>query len=369
MASILIAAGGTGGHLYPALAVAGVLRDRGHDVAFVGGARLEQRLVPAAGYRLHTLAARALPRSVSPEAAVAGIAFLRSVVGARRLLRALDADVVLGMGSYPSLAPAWAAGRRRTVVLHEQNAMLSLAHRLSVRRAGVLALSLPLVGGPPRRRGLQVEVTGNPLRPAVRALAVASADERGRLAGEAREHFGLSGDAPTVLAFGGSLGALVINEALPIAARDWGGDVQVLHVTGPDHEQTAREAWDPTGVRAVVRGYVDDMELAYAVADVVVSRSGASTVAEVTALGIPAVFVPLPSAPGGVQEANARVVASAGGAEVALQSADLARRLAGTVGALLGDAALRSRMGEAARALGRPDATERLADVIDDRIG
>lgn len=369
MASVLIAAGGTGGHLYPALAVAEVLRERGHEVAFVGGARLEQRLVPAAGYRLHTLPARALPRSASPKAVLAGVAFLRSVLGARRLLRTLGIEVVLGMGSYPSLAPAWVAGRRRTVVLHEQNAMLSLAHRLSLRRATALALSLPLVGGPPQRAGLRVEVTGNPLRSAMRALALATGGERDRLRREGLERFGLSVDAVTVLAFGGSLGARAINEALPLAARGWGNDVQVLHVTGPDHEHSMREAWERAGVAAVVRGYVDDMEHAYAAADVVVCRSGASTVAEVTALGIPAVFVPLPTAPGGVQEANARVVESAGAAEVVLQGPDLAQRLADRVDVLLGDAAGRARMAQAARGLGRPDATDRLADLIVEGLG
>lgn len=366
MASVLIAAGGTGGHVHPALALAGVLRERGHEVAFCGGDRMEAALVPEAGFRLHRLPVRGLPRKPSPAALGAGIALAGSVVRARGVLRQIAADVVVGMGGYPSLAPALAAGwGRRPVVLHEQNAKLVLAHRLAVRWAEVLALSLPLEGGTPRRRRLRVETTGNPLRGPIRRLA-----HEGRAAkrAEARARFDLSPDAVVVLAFGGSQGARRLNEALPGASSGWAEDVEILHLAGAIHVPTVEGAWWGAPRRVVVVGYLAGMEEAYAAADLVVARSGASTVSELAALGLPAVLVPLPHAAGGVQEANARVLDRAGGAVVLEEGRGFEARLRGAVGELLSDPGRLEGMGRAALTLARPEAADGLADLVEGAV-
>lgn len=370
MASVVVAAGGTGGHVYPALATAEVLRARGHDVAFAGGDRVEARLVPEAGFPLRILPARGLPRGVRPAAVGAGWALVRSVAGARRLLREVRADVVLGMGGYPSLAPCVAAGFAAVpVVLHEQNAVLSLANRLSLRWTRALALSVPLVPGPPRRSGLAVALTGNPIRASVATLAVeepaASAARRIR----ARASLGMDADMLTVLVFGGSQGARAINEAMPACGPALPEGVQVLHVTGPGNDGAVREAWQATGRRVVVRPYLDAMQDAYAASDVVVCRAGMSTLAEITALGIPAVVVPLPTATANHQEANARYFASLGAAlRVRQDEPGFVSRLASAVVRVAGDDDARAEMAAASRAAGRPRAADDLAALVEDAL-
>ncbi len=362
MGSVLVAAGGTGGHVHPALALAGVLRDRGHDVAFCGGDRMEARLVPEAGFSLHRLPVRGLPRSISLDSLRAGTALLRSIAGARRLLRDLAPDVVVGMGGYPSLAPALVAEwTGRPVVLHEQNARLVLAHRLALRRARVLALSLPLVGGSPRRRPLVVE-TGNPLRPEIRQLA-ASGREASREA--ARGRLGLGAEATVVLVFGGSQGARALNEAVPMAGRRWPRSVEVLHLAGAGHGAGVEEAWRGSDTRVVVREYLAEMEDAYAATDLVVCRSGASTIAELTALGLSSVLVPIPHSTGRVQEANARVLERVGGATVVPEGERFVERLGAAMGELLEAPGHRREMAEAVARFARPDAADRLADVVE----
>lgn len=326
---------------------------------------MEARLVPEAGFPLHRLPVRGLPRSISIDALRAATALLRSVVGAHRLLRDLAPDVVVGMGGYPSLAPALAAGwTGRPVVLHEQNARLVLAHRLALRRARVLALSLPLEDRPDRK-GIRVIETGNPLRPEVRRLA-----ESGRDAsrGAARARLGLGAEATVVLAFGGSQGARALNEALPTAAGGWPKDVEVLHLAGAGHGPSAEEAWRDADVRVVVREYLTAMEDAYAAADLVVCRSGASSIAELTALGLPGVLVPIPHSTGRVQEANAGVLERAGGAVVVPEGEGFVERLGVATDELLRSPGRRREMAEAAAGLARPEAADALADVVEETL-
>lgn len=365
---VLIAAGGTGGHVYPALAVADVLRDRGHHVAFAGGDRIEARIVPEAGYELFALPARALPRRPSVEALRSGAAFLRSVRQAREVLNRTGTDVVLGLGGYPSLAPSLAAGRAGLrVVLHEQNARLSLANRLSLRAADVLATSFPLEGRLWLRPRMPVVATGNPIRTAIVDLASESAEGRAVHRIRALRRWGLDPDRVTLLVFGGSLGARALNEGVPAAlgSSSVRGAVQVLHVSGPDHLDDTQRAWRGSGVVSVVEPYVDRFEEAYAAADVVVSRAGASTVAELTALGLPSVVVPYPLAPGDAQGANARVLARSGAGRVVPQlEPELVARLRAAIDELVGEGGARASAASAARRLGRPDAAERVADLV-----
>jgi UDP-N-acetylglucosamine--N-acetylmuramyl-(pentapeptide) pyrophosphoryl-undecaprenol N-acetylglucosamine transferase len=361
---VLIAAGGTGGHLYPALATAGVLRERGHDVSFAGGGRLEASLVPAAGFALHELPVRGFPTLLSLRSAAAAVATVRAVGRARGILRKIEPSVVLGMGGYPSFAPSWAAGGMGLpVVLHEQNARLTRSHRWALRRADVLALSLPVAD--PIPDDVRVELVGNPIRMSLARVATDAA-ERERLRESGRRRFSLVADRTTLLVFGGSQGASALNETLP--RLSWPGSAQILHIAGAAHEDAVRAAWTSAMVPVTVVGYVDAMEEAYAVADVVVSRSGATTVAELALFGLPAVLVPLPHAARDAQEANARVLEARGAARVVAQGAGFQERLLSEIEALLADEAQRGAMSDASRALGRPDAAERLADVVESAL-
>lgn len=369
MLKILVAAGASGGHVYPALATADVLRERGHEVSFAGGDRLEAQVVPAAGYNFHALPVRRPPSVRAELLTPKGLRALGSIAHAtwlaRGLLRRVRPDVVLGMGGFAAVPVTIAAGRARIpLVLHEQNSNLSLAQRIPLRWASVLALGLPLRASRP---SLRTELVGHPVRAAiVRALCV-RAEERSVAQRDARARLALDESAPTVLVFGGSLGSGPLNELVPTIALPEGA--QVLHLSGVDREGPVRSAWERAGVRAVVLGYLESIEDAYLAADVAVARSGASTVAELALAGLPSVLVPLPTLARGDQEANARVLERAGAAIVVLQSDP---RLVDTIGSevtrLLTDRATRRDMSLAAASLARPDAAERLADVVESAL-
>jgi UDP-N-acetylglucosamine--N-acetylmuramyl-(pentapeptide) pyrophosphoryl-undecaprenol N-acetylglucosamine transferase len=364
--NVLIAGGGTAGHVFPALAVAGELRDDGHEVWFAGTASgQEARLVPAAGFRFEEVEARPLERKASVRTLTAPVAAMRSVGPIRPL--ASWADVVVGMGGYVSVPVALAALRsRRPLVLHEQNAVPGLANRTLARPARVVALAFAEAARAfPRRT--KVVVTGNPVREAIARVP----SERERLVMEARRELDLSSERRTVVVFGGSLGALHLNravaEALGWLDRD---DLQVVLLTGAQHESAVRAALPPEGRTPVrVLGFLEHMELAYALADLVIARAGATTIAELAICGVPSVLVPYPYATGRHQEANARALQRAGGASLLLDDELDGRVLAERIGWLLDDQEMRRRMGERARAWARPDAAASLAKVIVEASG
>lgn len=358
---VLIAAGGTAGHVFPALAVAERLTEEpGVQVTFVGTAGgQEARLVPGAGFPFTTVDARPLPRRPSPAALVALAAAARAVSASRALVR--EADVVVGMGGYVSL-PVGLAARSlgRPLVLHEQNAVPGLANRVLARRATAVCLSFEEAAAK-LPRGARSVLTGDPVR--TRVLAVAR--ERERLAAEAWTALGLDPALRTVLIVGGSQGARRLNEAAASAASELARaeDVQVLLLCGPAHERAVAAAMgDRPRVRVV--GFLERMELAYAAADLAVARAGASTCAELAVCGIPAVLVPYPYATARHQEANARALARAGGA-VVLSDADLSgTRLVRVVRDLLGDPERMRAMSAAMRAWARPDAADAVAREV-----
>lgn len=363
---MLIAAGASGGHVYPALAAAEILRERGHQVSFAGGDRLEARLVPEAGFAFHPLPVRRPPsvriELTTPKGIAAVASILRAVSRARRLIAELRPDVVLGMGGYPSIPVTLAAARSRLpLVLHEQNANLSFAQRVPLRWANVLALGLPL-----RRdaRAKRTELVGHPVREALVELGALDEDARAAYRNGARSRLGLDASTPVLLVFGGSLGSVPLNEHVPTAP--FTEDMQVLHLSGAGREDAVRAAWERAGRRAVVLGYLESIQDAYAAADVAVARSGASTVAELAITSLPSVLVPLPTLRRGDQEANARVLERAGGCTVILQSDPLfVERVAAEVSRVLADRDARAAMADRARSVARPDAADRLADVIE----
>ncbi len=353
---VVIAGGGTAGHVNPALALAHALE--GDDVSFIGTERgLEARMVPEHGFRFRSIEVagfdRAKPYAFPAVAARAAGAIRHS----RALLAQIRPDVVVGMGGYVSLPVALGARSRSIpVVLHEQNIVLGLANRVSKRFARRVAVSfeetLPEAG--PR-----AVHTGNPV-----AADLAHLDRNAARAA-AYERFDLSPDRRTVLIFGGSLGAHTLNVAgyeLAVAWKDR-TDVQIFHISG--RKGLMIMGAPPPDVSGVLRhaDYVDDMKLAYAVADLALCRGGATTVAELCVAGLPAVIVPYPHHRDRQQERHGRVLEAAGAAVVVPDAEATAQRLGAVVDELLSGDRL-DRMATAARSLGRPDAAEQLARVV-----
>ena len=359
---VLIAGGGTAGHVFPALALARRLEERGAEVHFAGTPTgQEASLVAAAGLPFMPIDARPFVRGVSIRTLTGPVAVVRSVARCRLVVE--QVDVVVGMGGYVSVPVALAAVReRKPLVLHEQNAVPGLANRILARLAHAVALSFAEA----RRmlpRPVHTVVTGDPVREEI--LAVPS--ERVLLAKEAREALGLEEDRTTVLVFGGSLGALHVNRATAEALHllEDRVDLQVILLTGPAHFDELRRRI-PTDMQLMVRAlpFLDRMELAYAVADLVVSRSGATTCAEVTVCGLPALLVPYPYATGRHQEANARALQRAGAATIVMDDALTGPLLAARLTDLLGSRERLGAMAERSLAWGRPDAANALADVV-----
>jgi UDP-N-acetylglucosamine--N-acetylmuramyl-(pentapeptide) pyrophosphoryl-undecaprenol N-acetylglucosamine transferase len=355
---VLLAGGGTAGHTSPLLATADALRrlDPDVEITCLGTPRgLETRVVPAAGYPLELIPPVPLPRRPSADLLRVPGRLRAAVRQTHAVLDRVRPDVVVGYGGYVSM-PAYLAARRRRIplVVHEQNALPGLANKAGARVAQRVAVSFP---GTPLPRA---EYVGLPIRTMVSRL------DRPALRAEARVSFGLDPDRPTLLVTGGSQGARRLNQSVAGAAAALAdAGVQVLHVAGPQGE--ARPAVI-TDVPYVVVPFVDRMDLAYAAADLVVCRGGASSVTEAAAVGLPAVFVPLPIG-NGEQAHNARPVVEAGGG-LLVEDADLtADWVATQVPPLATDAARLARMGAAAAALIPRDADERLARMVTETAG
>ncbi|MBR6459490.1 MAG: undecaprenyldiphospho-muramoylpentapeptide beta-N-acetylglucosaminyltransferase [Actinomycetaceae bacterium] len=363
---VVLAGGGTAGHVNPLLATATLLRERGADVVVVGTREgLEADLVPNAGFSFETIDRVPFPRRPNMNALRFPRDFHRVRAQTGRICDDFQPDVLVGFGGYVS-TPMYLEASKRSIpiVLHEQNAKPGLANKLGARMAHTVALtfaSTPLKAA----KGTTITV-GLPLRPAIAELAFLGADERAGRRLKAADNLGLNPEMPTLLVTGGSLGAQHINEVLeaclePIADAD----IQVLHLTGKGKDEPIRTALEKSsaGEHYHVREYLETMEDAYALADLVVCRSGAGTVAELAALGIPAVYVPLPIG-NGEQELNAADVVAAGGG-ILVRNADFtAHVLVNEVLPLLGQPETLRTMGAAARSTSPTDAAERLADVI-----
>lgn len=360
----MIAGGGTGGHVVPAIAIGQALVARGHppdSVHFVGSGRgMERRLVPAAGFQVTLLPGRGVARRLTAAniGAVAGlvVAALRAVilVGRRR------PSVVVAVGGYASVACVLAASVWRVpIVVAEQNAVPGLANRLAARLARAAAVSF---AGTPLRHAV---VTGNPVR---REMLAVDRSPEGRLA--ARREMGLAPEATVVVAAGGSLGARRLNRAVLGLAESWAGRPgwALHHVIGERDWEEVAAAKPP----AVAGGldyrqvrFEDRMDLVYAAADIAVHRAGASTVAELAVAGLPAILVPLPGAPGDHQTANARRMVDAGAAVLVADGELDASRLAVELDRLAADPAVLRRMGDAAASLAHPEAADAVAALAE----
>jgi UDP-N-acetylglucosamine--N-acetylmuramyl-(pentapeptide) pyrophosphoryl-undecaprenol N-acetylglucosamine transferase len=362
--NVVIAGGGTAGHVFPALAVADALRERhAAAVTFLGSAGgPEARLVPDAGYPFTPVRVVSAQRRVSLRSIRAVRMTFTSARACRPIVEA--ADAVLGAGGYAS-APAALAARRahRPLVLLSPDSVPGAVTRIAARWATVIATTFEGTRTwlPARAR---VERTGNPIRGEIASVG----ERRAALAAEAFATFGLDEDRRTVLVLGGSQGALRLNvltrEVAPILADR--GDLQILLSTGPAHEAAFRDLTRDEPLRVRVVGSIERIELALAIGDLAVARAGAGQIAELTACGVPAILVPYPHATERHQHANAREVQRAGAAEVLDEDGLTAEALAGRIMELMDDDVRRRAMSEAARAWATPDAAARVADLIAD---
>lgn len=404
---VLVAGGGTAGHVFPALAVARELERLAPDVepVFVGTEdRLEGRVVPEAGYRLHHIDVLPLPRHLTMG--------LLKVPGALRtagrrcieIIREEDAVGAVTFGGYVSFPLDWACDRTLLpLVIHEQNSVPGLANRFAARWADAVAVSFP-ASAEHFPRPERVAVTGNPVREEI----LAAVDRLDRVS--ARRHFDLDPDRTTLLVFGGSQGARSLNQAVVDSHPRWSrpGDLQILHAAGQDLYDEAVAAWretrgggsgaewggsEPEGdrdgdgsgpgrdrVRGAAPGgdrdpavrcvdFIDEMASAYVAADVIVCRAGATSIAELTALGRPALLVPYPHATRDHQLHNARALETAGAATV-IQDEDLTgEALVAAVEPWIVDDDRRRRAADMARAFGRRDAARNVARLLLEVLG
>jgi UDP-N-acetylglucosamine--N-acetylmuramyl-(pentapeptide) pyrophosphoryl-undecaprenol N-acetylglucosamine transferase len=351
---VLLAGGGTAGHTSPLLATADALRrlDGSVEVTALGTPRgIEVRVVPEAGYPLELIPPVPLPRRPNADLARLPVRLRRAVVAALAVMDKVRPSVVVGFGGYVCV-PAYLAARRRhlPIVVHEGNALPGIANKLGARFTTHVATSFP---DTPLRHASYV---GLPIRRMISTV------DRAALRDEARRTFGLDPDRPTLLVTGGSQGARRLNQSVSAAAASFlTAGVQVLHVVGPSGDASVtREPGQPP---YVVLPYVDRMDLAYAAADLVICRAGANTVTEVAAVGLPAVFVPLPIG-NGEQELNARPVVDVGGGLLVPDGALTPEWVAGTVPALIGDPDRLATMSSAAAGLIPRDADEKLARMV-----
>ncbi len=349
---ILLAGGGTAGHTSPLLATADALRRLQPEVEItcLGTPRgLENRVVPEAGYPLELIPPVPLPRRPGADLLRVPGRLRGAVKAARVVLERVRPDVVVGYGGYVSV-PAYLAARRAglPIVVHEQNARPGLGNKVGARYAQRVAVSFP---DTPLRHA---EYVGLPIRTMISGL------DRAALREEARAFFGLDPALPTLVVTGGSQGARTINTAVASAARELGvSGVQVLHVVGPKNDVVPQEGV-PTYVPV---GYVDRMDYALAAADLMVCRAGANSVVEAAAVGVPAIFVPLPIG-NGEQPRNAQPVVDAGGALMVTDGEFTADWVTARVTPLVTDPGRLAAMSAAASGLIPRDADEKLARIV-----
>jgi UDP-N-acetylglucosamine--N-acetylmuramyl-(pentapeptide) pyrophosphoryl-undecaprenol N-acetylglucosamine transferase len=355
---IIIAGGGTGGHLFPGIALAEefIRRDSSAEVIFVGTEHgIEARIIPREGYQIRFLRAEGIVGKPLMHKVMGVIRMAFSFVDARNILAAVGPDIVIGVGGYASGALVLMANLRSLpTLIHEQNSVPGATNRILGRIVDRVCVTyqesmsvFPLA---------KTFLTGNPVR-----LKIMKGD---RDAG--CRLFCLDRDAFTVFIFGGSAGAKSINRTMVDALNHLGGlkdRIQFLHQTGDADLENIRDAYRKAGVRGTVAPFIYQMAEAYAVADVVISRAGATTLAELTALGKPAVLVPYPHAAGRHQEFNAMKMKEMGAAQVVLDHEMSGEVLAGHIREMFEGAPVLKEMQRASRGLGRPDACSRIVDL------
>jgi UDP-N-acetylglucosamine--N-acetylmuramyl-(pentapeptide) pyrophosphoryl-undecaprenol N-acetylglucosamine transferase len=354
--TVLIAAGGTGGHLFPAEALAGVLKSRGWTVHLATDHRAE-----GYGSEFPAVATHIIPSGTLAGGVVARLSSLFKLGGgflqSAMMMRSIGASVAVGFGGYPTLPPmlaAWFTGV--PTVIHEANAVLGRANRLLSSRVTAIGATTPdlKLREEDRRK---ITVTGNPVRDAVKAVAGAPLPPLG------------SGDPFRVLVFGGSQGARFLSDLVPAAVAQLDaqsrGRIALVQQCRTEDIDRVRAEYDRLGVKVELAPFFRDLPARMAASHLVVSRSGASTVAELAVIGRPAILIPLPNALDDDQGANARMMQAAGGGWPVAQKELTSDRLASELRRLMAAPEGLAKAAEAARSIGRPDAAERLADLVE----
>ena len=347
---LLIMAGGTGGHVYPALAVADLLREQGHQVEWLGSVRgIENRVIPEAGIKLHAINVSGLRGKGKLSLIAAPFKLVKALWQAYKVVKQVKPDAVLGMGGFasgPGAVAAWLLNK--PLVIHEQNAVAGFTNSQSRRFATRILQAFPKAF----KQGTQGEVVGNPIRGPI--LDLAPPDER---------FLGRSG-AINCLVVGGSLGALAINDLVPQAVAQLPSEERpnLWHQSGPTHIERCKKAYADAGVEAEVVPYIEAMDEAYAWADIVICRAGALTVSEIAIAGVPALFIPFPHAVDDHQTANAQYLVDAQGAELIAQKNLTAEALALWLTQHQSRTDLLA-MANASRSQAKPDATRQVADI------
>ena len=355
---VLLAGGGTGGHVYPALAMGDALRARGYELLYYGDAgRLEGRVAPERGYPFRAVQAVAFPRAGIFGKIRFFFGLLRSVALARTQVKADAPSLVLGVGGYvmaPTVLAAWTLGI--PCVIHEANVAPGLANRLCARVSKLVLLTYDETRQ--KLAGAEMVTVGCPVNPKILQGDRAKAAER----------YGLDPSRSTLLVVGGSLGAATLNSLAMACARDPERRYQLLHICGPRYHDELKKSYGelPEGVKLV--GYEDRMGDAYALADLVVCRAGSSTLAELAALGKPALLIPSPNETDNHLEHNPRGLEQVGAAVVVLEKGLEAPTVAARLRELLSDGATLNKMGAAAKGLARLDVAEQVAQLMVDRF-
>lgn len=357
MSTFVLTAGGTGGHLFPAEALARELMSRGHAVVVMTDSRGVNYTGAFAGAKIVTVASAALSGRSPVKLAMAPFKILAGVAASVSHLKAVKPAAVVGFGGYPSLPPMLAAiSMRLPTAIVSPDALLGRANRLVMNRVRKIAANLPLVRFLPKDVS-KIVYTGNPLRPEVEVLT-----------GSPYPSFSSEGPF-RLLVFGGSQGARFFSEVLPQAVEQLPKNTRerlcIVQQCRPEDLEDVRAAYARMGVTAQLAPFFEDMPARIAAAHLVVARSGAGTVSELAAIGRPAILVPLPYALDDNQTPNADALASAGGGWRVAQKDLSAVRLAGLLCDAFADPAGLSRRGAAARRLAKPDAAQRLADLAE----
>ncbi len=351
---VILATGGTGGHMFPAEALARALTQRGYRVALITDRRGQAFTEKFPDVAVHRIPAGRLGAGLVQKAM--GVAeIMLGTLAAGRLLRKLRPAVAVGFGGYPSVPTMLAATRQRVATLvHEQNALLGRANRLLAPRVSRIATSFPAVGGLKAADAARAVFTGNPVRP------------------EIAEHRATPYAAPAgtldLLVTGGSQGARILSNVIPAALAalpaEFRARIKLMQQTRPEDLEPVRAAYRQSGIDAEVAPFFHDLPARLARAHLVIARAGASTVAELSVIGRPAILVPYALAADDHQLANARALGDAGAAWIMPESAFTPAALAARVEELLRSPQLLAAAAAAARGLGRPDAAERLADLV-----
>lgn len=355
---VVIACGGTGGHLFPGIAVAQVLNARGHQTLLLISEKEIDSIAASDHPELHfeKVPAIGMPPLLSPKVVPFAFRFWKTLRKTKKIVRDFGAHAVLGMGGFTSLPPAL-AGRSigALTLIHESNAVPGKANRLTARFCDVVLLGLEACAT--HFPGRQCQVVGTPLRSSMRQPVDRA---------EAHAFFGLQPDRPTLLVMGGSQGAQGVNRAIVDALpRIDPSALQLIHLTGRDDEATVRDAIARSGHRAFVAAFSARLDLAYAIADLCVARSGASSLAELSHFGVPSILIPYPAAADDHQTRNAEVFTEKGAA-LLIRQADLpSGALADIVVDLLNNTGRLQTLRSAMTAAGIPDAAERIASLIE----